>query len=413
MTPAGEPVAWQRPPDPRAVPAGDTTARTDAVTAAHSLPAWTYRDPEFFELEREHVFLPAWHLVCHVSDVPRAGDYATFRLLGELALVVRGNDGVVRAFHNVCRHRAARLLDASYGHVDNCIRCPYHAWTYGLDGRLIAVPGRSQYDMDESAHGLVPLECEVLMGMVFVRFRSGGPGVRDALAPILDELAPYRIEEMRPLYPLHERLRAANWKNANDNYNDALHVRAAHPGLSRLIGRTYTLAHGGPINMLCGEVEAQPKGSWSVRAYAKLLPEVAHLPESKRRLWLYYQVWPNLCFNLYPDQVELMQFVPVSPTQTIVRDAAYALPDDSREMRAAQYLNVRVNRRVGLEDQDLIERVQDGMASSSFTTGPFGRNEVCLRGLAERMRTLIPVSRLERAPAPGTVARVDAEMRAR
>jgi phenylpropionate dioxygenase-like ring-hydroxylating dioxygenase large terminal subunit len=380
--------------------------------ADRSLPAWIYRDPEFFALEREHLFLPAWHLVCHVADLPRAGDYCTLSLLGELALVVRGADGVVRAFHNVCRHRAARLLDARAGHAGDCIRCPYHAWTYGLDGRLVAVPGRSQYDFDEREMGLAPLECEQLMGLVFVRFLPGAPSLRAALAPILEELAAYRIEDMQPLFPLHERRRQANWKNANDNYNDALHVRAAHPGLSRLIGRTYTLEHGGLVNMLRGEVEADPKGGWSVRAYAKLLPEAAHLPEPKRRLWLYYQVWPNLCFNLYPDQVELMQFLPISPAETFVRDAAYALPDDRRAMRAARYLNVRVNRRVGLEDQDLIERVQAGMGSSSFTSGPFGRNELCLLGLAARMREILPVSRLETAPAPGTVAQVNAELRA-
>jgi phenylpropionate dioxygenase-like ring-hydroxylating dioxygenase large terminal subunit len=165
--------------------------------------------------------------------------------------------------------------------------------------------------------------------------------------------------------------------------------------------------------MLCGEVEPSPKGGWSVRAYAKLLPDVAHLPEPNRRLWLYYQVWPNLCFNLYPDQVEMMQFIPISPTETYVRDAAYALRDECREMRAARYLNVRVNGRVGLEDQDLIERVQAGMGSSSFTTGPFGRNEVCLRGLATRMREILPVSRLEHAPAPGTVAQINAQLRTR
>jgi phenylpropionate dioxygenase-like ring-hydroxylating dioxygenase large terminal subunit len=387
---------------------------TDVADSGRSLPAWIYRDPEFFALEREHLFMPAWHLVCHVSEIPRPGDYATYELLGELALVVRGDDGRIRAFHNVCRHRAARVLDGPTGHAGNCIRCPYHAWTYALDGKLIAVPGRSQYELDEREHGLVPLACEELLGLVFVRFAAAGPSVRETLAPILEALAPYDMESMRPLFPLHQRVRQANWKNANDNYNDALHVRAAHPGLNRLIGRTYTLEHGGIVNMLCGEVERNPTGSWSVRAYAKLLPEVTRLPERNRRLWLYYQVWPNLCFNLYPDQVELMQFVPVSPNETIVRDAAYALPgDDSREMRAARYLNVRVNRRVGLEDQDLIERVQAGMGSSSFTTGPFGRNEACLRGLAQRMRALIPVSRLERPPAPGTVADVNARLRAK
>ena len=102
----------------------------EPADAGRSLPAWIYRDPEFFALEREYLFMPAWHLVCHVCDIPRAGDYATFEILGELAVVVRGKDGVIRAFHNVCRHRAARVLDGPTGNAGPCIRCPYHAWTY-------------------------------------------------------------------------------------------------------------------------------------------------------------------------------------------------------------------------------------------------------------------------------------------
>jgi phenylpropionate dioxygenase-like ring-hydroxylating dioxygenase large terminal subunit len=114
-------------------PAEHTFDAPDAAPAeaGRSLPAWIYRDPEFFALEREHLFMPAWHLVCHVADIPRPGDYATFDLLGELAVVVRGKDGVIRAFHNVCRHRAARVLDGPTGHRGQLYPlAPYHAWTY-------------------------------------------------------------------------------------------------------------------------------------------------------------------------------------------------------------------------------------------------------------------------------------------
>src|SRR5579862_9590960 len=112
---------------------------------AHSLPAWIYRDPEFFELEKQTIFRQAWQLVCHQSDVPRTGDYHSFDFLGESVIVLRGEDGQIRSFHNACRHRASRLLDESKGHCGRRITCPYHAWTYGLDGRLLAIPQRDAF----------------------------------------------------------------------------------------------------------------------------------------------------------------------------------------------------------------------------------------------------------------------------
>src|SRR6266581_9769670 len=132
-----------------------------------SLPAWIYRDAEFFERERDCIFRNSWQLVCHLSDVPRPGDFHTFEFYGESVLVLRAEDGAVRAFHNVCRHRAARLLDGPRGHCGRRITCPYHAWTYGLDGRLLGVPNRDGFTgLNPARHGLVPLEHEVFMGFI-------------------------------------------------------------------------------------------------------------------------------------------------------------------------------------------------------------------------------------------------------
>ena len=115
-------------------------------------------------------------------------------------------------------------------------------------------------------------------------------------------------------------------------------------------------------------------------------------------------MWPNLAFDIYPDQVDFMQFIPISPTRTLIREIAYALPDDRREMRAARYLNWRINRVVNAEDSALVERVQAGMASSSYGSGPFAASEVCLIDSARRLRKLLPVAELEVEPEAGTVA---------
>ena len=150
-----------------------------------------------------------------------------------------------------------------------------------------------------------------------------------------------------------------------------------------------------------GTIAEQPSGRFSERLYQRVLPKVDYLPAEAQRQWLYFKFWPNVAFDIYPDQIDFMQFLPVSPTSTLIREINYAVPDDRREMKAARYLNWRINRQVNAEDTALITRVQQGMMSSSFTVGPLGQSEVCLRSFGRKMRTLIPQARLHRPPASG------------
>ncbi len=367
-----------------------------------SLPAWIYHDPEFFELEKRAIFRSAWQLVCHVNDIPACGDFHSFEFLGESAFVVRADNGEVRAFHNVCRHRAARILDGPKGNCGRRITCPYHAWTYALDGRLVGVTNRESFrGLDTARHGLATLEHEIFMGFIFVRFEPGLPSVREMAAPYAHELAAYRLEELVPQGRVTMRPRNVNWKNVADNYSDGLHINVAHPGLTRLFGRSYGIEAKPWIDKMWGTLRDEPSSKWSERLYQQLLPKVDYLPAERQRLWTYFKLWPNVAFDIYPDQIDFMQFLPVSPTQTMVREIAYVHPDSRREMRAARYLNWRINRRVSLEDKALIERVQSGMASSSYTMGPLSEGEVCLRSFGRRMRSLIPECRLPHPPAPG------------
>jgi phenylpropionate dioxygenase-like ring-hydroxylating dioxygenase large terminal subunit len=387
-------------PEPPPLPRADDDAS--------SLPAWIYRDPEFLEAERRAVFRPSWQLVCHLSDIPRRGDYHALELLGESLVVVRGVDGKVRGFHNVCRHRGARLLDGSSGNCGTRISCPYHCWTYALDGRLLAVPHLKDFPgLDMQRHGLVPLEQEVFMGFVFVRLEPGLPSVAEMLAPYASELAAYRMEELVPQGRVTLRPRAVNWKNVADNYSDGLHINIAHPGLTRLFGKGYGIEAQTWADKMWGALLDEQSSNWSERLYQRFLPRVEHLPPERQRLWTYFKLWPNVAFDIYPDQIDFMQFLPVSPTDTLIREIAYVHPDNRREMRAARYLNWRINRQVNLEDKALIERVQAGMASSSYTAGPLSSNEVCLRSFGRRMRSLIPQSGLQRAPCAGWSQRED------
>ncbi len=366
-----------------------------------SLPAWIYSDAEFFQVEMERVMRPAWQVVCHLNDIPRAGSFHTFEFLGEALLVVRGEDGTVRGFHNVCRHRGSRLVDDSSGCVQRLV-CPYHAWSYGLDGRLQAVPHAASYPaLDLRRTALHGLEVEVWRGFVFVRLEAGGPGVADMMAPYEAEIAPYRFEDLQAFGRVTLRPREVNWKNVADNYSDGLHIRVAHPGLTRLFGSSYGVEASPHCDRMWGFLREEPSRNVSERLYQRLLPPVDHLPPAAQRKWLYFKLWPNFAFDIYPDQVDFMQFLPIGPGRTLIREIAYGLPDARREMRAARYLNWRINRQVNAEDTALIRNVQQGMASSRFTVGPLSDQEVCLRQFARRMRQLIPEARQPHAPTPG------------
>jgi phenylpropionate dioxygenase-like ring-hydroxylating dioxygenase large terminal subunit len=372
-----------------------------------SLPGWIYSDPEFFAVEMERVIRPAWQVVCHVSEIPAPGDWRTLEWLGESVIVLRGQDNEVRAFHNVCRHRASRLVSGGEGCAKR-LTCPYHAWTYALDGRLIGVPQRSDYPgLDPGNLGLLPVELETWNGFLFVRLESGGPSVAEMMAPFAREVEPYRFEELRALGRVTLRPRAVNWKNVADNYSDGLHIPVAHPGLTRLFGRGYKVEAGEHADRMSGDLVERESSNPSERAYQKFLPEAEHLPAELRRRWLYFKLWPNVAFDIYPDQVDFMQFLPVSPTETLIREISYALPHTDmperwrREMKAARYLNWRINRRVNAEDTALVAGVQAGMASRDWTPGPLGESEVCLRSFARKLRRLIPEANLHRPAPPG------------
>ncbi|MGQ0589406.1 MAG: aromatic ring-hydroxylating oxygenase subunit alpha [Sphingosinicella sp.] len=364
-----------------------------------SLPGWVYHDPAYFRVEMARLIRPAWQIVCHASDIAEAGEWRSLEILGESVMVIRGADGAARAFANVCRHRGSRLVDGTGGCAKR-LTCPYHGWTYAADGRLIGVPHKADYPgLDPSVHGLIPVELENWRGFLFVRVEGGGPSVAEMLAPYEAEIGPHRFEELRALGRITLRPRDVNWKNIADNYSDGLHINVAHPGLTRLFGTGYGIEAGAHVDRMWGDLLERPSTNPSERAYQHFLPEGAG------RRWLYFKLWPNVAFDIYPDQVDFMHFVPVGPTETLIREISYAVPDaklpenGQREMTAARYLNWRINRRVNEEDTALIRRVQQGMESNYYRPGPLGESEVCLRSFAAKLRRLIPETRSETPPA--------------
>jgi phenylpropionate dioxygenase-like ring-hydroxylating dioxygenase large terminal subunit len=135
-----------------------------------------------------------------------------------------------------------------------------------------------------------------------------------------------------------------------------------------------------------------------------------HLPDDRQRYWLYYRLWPNLAFDIYPEQMDFMQFIPIDANTTMIREMPYALPDGRRETKAAQYLNWRINRQVNKEDTDLINLVQEGMNTSRFLSGPLADSEKCLIDSANKIRKYIPVSSIDERPDEDIIKNLNSEL---
>jgi len=382
-----------------------STFKTDS--SRDGLPPWTYFNAELLELEKSQLFRKTWQCVGHSSDIPEAGDYLAFGIVGERALIVRGKDGQIRAFHNVCRHRGSRVVANDHGHCKSALVCPFHGWSYNLDGTLRAVPqARSFPALDAKEHGLQPVDLEIWHGFIFVRFVAGNqPPLPKVMARYDEAVRPYRLDEVKPYSGFRTEAMPVNWKAVRDVDNEGYHVPVAHPALQDLYGANYD---DSPSSILTEGTFNQGRNRyWSVRQYRKILPHMEHLPEKRQSQWNYVGVSPNLVFMLYPDLVGFYQEFPVAADKTVQRIAYYARPDSRREARLSRYLAHRIDKITLKEDAQLIAWSWEAMQSSGFRGMILGDNESGVRSYHDTLRKWLPVMQLKDAPAPGSVAAVN------
>jgi len=368
--------------------------------AAAVLPAWVYRDPEFHELEKREIFRRQWLLVGHASELEKPGDYLTLDAADERALVVRGEDGALRAFHNVCRHRASRVVRGETGSCADGIVCPYHGWRYDLGGRLRSVPAaRTFRNLEEARLGLAAIALETWHGFVFVRFGGDGPGVGALMQPVEEEARAYRLGELRIPGDRWSRVCHFNWKVFAENDAEGYHVAQSQPGLWRLFGDSGGEAvESADLQRSWRVLQERESPVWSERLYQRLLPTVEHLPEPRRRAWVKLCLFPATVFVLAPDQVSAYQALPLGPERCRIQGLSLAHADDRREMRAARYLGRRILRGVLDRDVELCRFVDDGLRSSASASGVLSELETGVRRFRERIRERIPVAASAVAP---------------
>jgi phenylpropionate dioxygenase-like ring-hydroxylating dioxygenase large terminal subunit len=378
------------------------------------LPGWTYHSAALFDLEKTHVFLNHWQVAGHICDIPDAGDWITFDMLGERAVLMRGADGVVRAFHNLCRHRGARVVDGDHGQCRGSIVCPFHGWVYNLDGTLRGAAQPTSFgEMDRSKFGLKPIELQMFHGFLFIRFHPGPqPDIAELLSPYDADFAAYHTADVLPVStPYWSTELPVNWKSVRDVDNEGYHVPLAHPGLQDLYGRDYRdifLPHG--LNISIGRYGDTPGRTWSVRHYNRLSRSRDHLPAHLAGSWTYYGMFPQIVFSFTPEGVQYYHEIPIGPGKTRLTGRLYRNPDETRQERVARYLAMRIDRDTSTEDQQLSIWSNESMRSSAFDGFHLSDLEWGLRRHHDDLRTLMPVMTLDSAPPEDRIAAINQEM---
>ena len=374
-----------------------------------TLAPWTYLSSEFFELEAD-VFKSNWMLAGHVCELQQPGDYLTFNAVGERAIVVVDEEKQIRGFHNVCRHRGATLLSES-GQCKHRITCPFHGWSYALDGSLQGLPLPDTFkDLNKAEYGLKPVCIEIWHGLVFINFSGDADPLAEQFQSIDSEIAPYRIAQMQPLANRWEKLKPYNWKVIHDIDNEGYHVPVGHPSLQQLYGRDYKdeMLNGIPVST--GNMSDKPAKLWSVRNYQKLLPRFDHLPEHRQKSWWYVGIFPNAVLALYPDSIEYYMTIPVSVNQTRYLGRTFGLPDARPEVAACRYLNSRINGITEQEDESFVSDLQDGMRSSVFPEPTLSSVEQGVLQFHQKIQQTFPVARLRREPDAGKMRQVNNDL---
>ena len=368
-------VASQQKSSPPETPAGDAPLKVDVneqIECAFTLASRFYTDPAVLEIERSKIFRRTWQLVgtlsqpCgEVDGVKRTiADPETFfttDVAGEPIVVVRDKQGTLRAFSNVCRHRAGPIA-AGRG-CKNVLRCGYHGWTYALDGRLIGTPDVDGVEFfDRSCMGMVPLQVETWGQFIFVNFDGEAEPLTAFLGEIPRQCRGFEFAGLE-LAERREYVIDCNWKVYVDNYLEGYHIPIAHPGLMREIDysqyRTETFRY---YSQQFAPIRAMKKEESADRLYA---------PGAGLKEALYFWVFPNLMLNVYPDNVQTNVIVPLSQEKTLTIFEWFFHDAESSVVRERVRKAVEFSEEVQNEDIGLCESVQRGLRSATYDRGRY------------------------------------------
>jgi glycine betaine catabolism A len=361
--------------DPAPLPRAEVEAVVDPAHSGRMLPRGAYVDPAVLAWELEHFFAGSWVCVGRASGLAEPGTRTAIRIGTEGVLLVRGDDGSLHGFSNVCRHRGHELLPCGEVATRSTIACPYHAWVYDLDGSLRTTPRfDAPDDFDITQYRLLELPVEEWHGWVFVNASGDAGPLADHMGGFDDLVAPYEPERL-VVGATHDYTLQANWKLAIENYHECYHCPVIHPELCRVSPPTSGdnfveagLAVGGTMHLVAGAVTMSLTGE-------SPLPPLPGLDERLRREVLYSGVFPNLLVSLHPDYVMTHRIEPVSPGVSQVECQWLFDPDQVAKSDFDPSFAVDFWDLTNRQDWGACESVQRGVASRGYVPGPFSLEE--------------------------------------
>ena len=343
---------------------------------ARTLSREYYTSAEIFADEQEAIFGRLWHCVGRAAGLGHRGDYVVSSVGGESIIVVRGRDDVVRGFFNVCRHRGTRLCSDEAGRFTDVIRCPYHAWTYGTDGRLIGAPHMHDVDgFDPHDYRLHEAALAESDGFLFVNVAQAPPAFDGWFAPLKARLERFGLGALRSGHRTTYEVRA-NWKLVFQNYSECLHCPVIHPELADRIPYQSSANDLTDGPFLGGYLElAAGHESVTVSGRSCAPPLSARMDDSDRRRAYYYSIMPNLLLSIHPDYVNYYLLTPLSVDRTRVDSEWLFNFDADRASRLEAGDAVSFWDLVNRQDWDIIERSQLGVSSRRYEPGPYSPRE--------------------------------------
>jgi choline monooxygenase len=333
------------------------------ISQAWTLPARLYTDETVLAAEKEKIFSRTWQVVGRASQVANEGDYFTTELVGEPLVFVRGLDGKLRGFYNVCRHRAGPPAEGCGSR--KVLRCGYHGWTYGLDGALISateIEGVEGFCAEDFA--LVPVRTAEWFNLVFANLDPEARPLHECLGELPQQAAKFPFKEMK-LFERRIYDMKCNWKTYVDNYLEGYHLPSVHPGLNRELDyNAYVVEpHAGYVRQF-SPIRGAQAGDTTPRRY-----EEAHEDLASPLTTDYFWIFPNWMLNCYPDNVSLNVVLPVEAEQSLAIFEWY-LPEKDHARSAAK-ASVEFSDQIQIEDVAICETVQRNLHSRSYSRGRY------------------------------------------
>jgi len=364
-----------------------------------TLPGRYFTSPAILAEEMERIFTRQWLCVDREEKIARPGDYFVLEVAGESIVILRDQQGTVRAFYNVCRHRGSRICEEHQGQFSETIQCPYHAWTYALDGRLIGAPATNDLEgFRKQDWPLHPVGVALWEGFIFINLGKDSASFEESHAPLLGRFARFGMPGLRIgktiEYDIH-----ANWKLIVQNYSECYHCPLVHPTLTKRTPPTL-----GENDLTDGPflggymILADDADSMTMSGRVCGLPVDPNLPQEDHNRVYYYSIMPNMLLSLHPDYVMFHVLWPVAVDRTRVQCSWLFNPASLADTTFNIEDGVKFWDMTNREDWHVCELSQAGITSRAYTPGPYSRRESVsaafdrdyVRAMGHALNTIFP-----------------------